>query len=240
MAQHISRRDLKKDEVRETFAHGADAVLSHQSLTAYILLAAIVIALGIFGWRTYAERQTVKASAAFGDAMKTFQARVRAPGEPAEPTEVTYVDQKNKWADAAQKFHDVAAKYPRTRPGQLANYYSGLSLERIDRYDDAKKALQAAVDGGSDDYAALARFELAQLDDRTGQGDEAVKIYEQLIAKPAVFIPKSVVMLALAEHYSQKNPAEAAKVYGQIKTEFPGTPMAQQADQELALLPGKS
>jgi TolA-binding protein len=48
------------------------------------------------------------------------------------------------------------------------------------------------------------------------------------------------VMLALAEHYSQKNPAEAAKVYGQIKTEFPGTPMAQQADQELALLPGKS
>jgi len=135
--------------VRETFAHGADAVLSHQSLTAYILLAAIIIALGVFGWRTYAERQTVKASAAFGDAMKTFQARVRAPGEPAEPTEVTYVDQKNKWADAGQKFRDVAAKYPRTRPGQLANYYSGLSLERIDKYDDARKALQSAANGGS-------------------------------------------------------------------------------------------
>ena len=240
MTQHISRKELKKDEVRETFVHGADAVLSHQTLTAYLLVAAIVVGLGFFGWKTYAERQTVKASAAFDDAMKIFQARVRAPGEPAEPTEVTYVEEKNKWADAAQKFHDVAAKYPRTRPGQLAYYYDGLSLERIDKYDDARKALESAADGGSDDYAALARFELAQLDDRTGRGDEAVKLFEQLMAKPAVLVPKPVVMLALAEHYAPKNPAEAAKVYGQIKTEFPGTPIAQQADQELALLPGKS
>jgi hypothetical protein len=240
LAQHISRRELKKDEVRETFAHGADAVLSHQTLTAYILFAAIVVALGVFGWRTYAERQTVKASAAFDDAMKVFQARVRAPGEPAQPGEVTYVDEKNKWADAAQKFHDVAARYPRTRPGQLANYYAGLSLERGGKYDEARKALQSAADGGGEDYAALARFELAQLDDRTGQGDEAVRLFEQLMAKPAVLVPKPVVMLALAEHYGQKNPAAAAKVYGQIKTEFPGTPIAQQADQELALLPGKT
>lgn len=239
MAQHISRRELKKDEVRETFAHGADAVLSHQTLTAYLLFAAIVVALGVFGWRTYAERQTVKASAAFDDAMKVFQARVRAPGEQAQPGEVTYVDEKNKWADAAQKFHGVAAKYPRTRPGQLANYYAGLSLERGGKYDEARKALQSAADGG-EDYAALARFELAQLDDRTGQGDEAVRLFEQLMAKPAVLVPKPVVMLALAEHYGQKNPAAAAKVYGQIKTEFPGTPIAQQADQELALLPGKT
>jgi predicted negative regulator of RcsB-dependent stress response len=240
LAQHISRRELKKDEVRETFVHGADAVLSHQTLTAYILFAAIVVALGVFGWRTYAERQTVKASAAFDDAMKVFQARVRAPGEPAQPGEVTYVDEKNKWADAAQKFHDVAARYPRTRPGQLANYYAGLSLERGGKYDEARKALQSAADGGGEDYAALARFELAQLDDRTGQGDEAVRLFEQLMAKPAVLVPKPVVMLALAEHYGQKNPAAAAKVYGQIKTEFPGTPIAQQADQELALLPGKT
>jgi len=47
-------------------------------------------------------------------------------------------------------------------------------------------------------------------------------------------------MLALAEHYGQKNPTEAAKLYAQIKSEYPDTPMAQQADQELALLPGKS
>jgi len=47
-------------------------------------------------------------------------------------------------------------------------------------------------------------------------------------------------MLALAEHYGTKNPTEAAKLYAQIKSEYPDTPIASQAAQEMALLPGQS
>jgi TolA-binding protein len=46
-------------------------------------------------------------------------------------------------------------------------------------------------------------------------------------------------MLALAQHYSTSNPAEASKLYAQIKSDYPDTPIAEQADQELALLSGK-
>lgn len=237
MAQHIPRKQLKKDEVRETLAHGAEAVLSHRQLTAYVVMAAAVIALGVFGWRTYSEHRTVKAFAAFDAAMKVFQAPV---GAPVTPGETTYPDENKKFTAANQKFAEVAANYPHTRAGQLASYYAALSLERLEKNDEAKKRLAALVSGSDAEVAALAKFELAVLNDRTGQGDESVNLYLQLIAKPTTLVPKAVVMLALADHYSLKNPSEAAKLYGQIKADYPDTPMAQQADQALALLPGKS
>jgi predicted negative regulator of RcsB-dependent stress response len=240
LAQHISRKELKKDELRDTLAHSADAVLSHKQLLSYVLLAVILVALGFLGWKTYTEHQTVKAAAGFDGAMKAYQAAIRNTGQPAGPGDLTYPDEKTKFTDTAQKFGDVASKYPHTRPGQLAAYYAALSDEKLGKNDDAKKWLQGLTGGGNDDFAALARFELAQINDRSGQGDEAVKLYQQLIAKPSVLVPKPVVMLALAEHYGASNPAEASKLYSQIKSEYPDTPIAQQADQEMNLLPGKS
>ena len=86
---HISRKELKTDEVRETFAHGAEAILSHQQFTTYVIIAAVIVAGAVFGWREYSQRQTVKASAAFDDAMKIFEARIRTPSEAAETSSRT-------------------------------------------------------------------------------------------------------------------------------------------------------
>jgi TolA-binding protein len=183
----------------------------------------------------------VKAAAAYDDAMKIFSARIRAVGEPVQPGETTFTDEKTKYTEAAQHFSDLAKKYPHTRPGQLAGYYAGLSDEKLGNDDEAKKWLQGLADGGEYDLAAMARFELAQMHDRAGQSDEAVKLYKDLIAKPSVLVPRPVVMLTLAEHYSAKNnSAEATQLYSQIKSEYPDTPIAQQADQEMNQLPGKS
>jgi predicted negative regulator of RcsB-dependent stress response len=237
LAQHISRRELKKDEVRETFAHGAQAILSHQQFTLYLVIVVVVIGLGIFGWKTYSERQTVKASAAFDAALKVFQSPV---GPPQAPGETTYPDDNKKFTEANKQFSDLASRYPHTRPGELARYYAALSLEKLGKNDDAKKWLQGSVNSRDTEIAALARFAVADLDDQMGQGDEAVKLYEQLIAKPTVLVPKAVTMLALAAHYSIKDPSKAADLYGKIKAEYPNTPISEQADQALSLLPSKS
>lgn len=237
MPQHIPRKQLKKDEVRETLQHGADALLSHQQATLYILIIAIVVALGVFGWKTYTERQTVKASAEFDSAMKVFQSPV---GTPPTPGETSYASDSQKFAAAAPQFADVASKYPRTHAGQLARYYAALSYEKLGKVGDAKKELQDLTSSSDHEVAALAQLELAGIDDRAGQDDEAVKLYEGLIAQPSVLVPKPVAMMALAEHYAPKNPAAAARLYAQIKSEYPDTPIAEQADQALALLGSKS
>lgn len=237
MPQHIPRKQLKKDEVRETLQHGADAVLSHQQFTIYILVAAVLIALGVFGWKTYSERQTVKAAAGFDSAMTVFQAPV---GTPPTPGETSYASDSQKFTAAAQQFADIASKYPRTHPGQLARYYAALSYEKIGKVSNAQKALQDLAGGSDAEVASLAQLELARIDDSSGKGDDAVKLYEGLIAKPSILVPKPVAMMALAQHYSGKDPSEAARLYAQIKAEYPDTPMAEQADQALALLGGKS
>jgi TolA-binding protein len=237
LAQHITRKELKKDEVRETIAHAGEAVLSHQQFVTYLLLAAIIIGGAILGWKSYAQRQAVKAQTAFDVAMKAFDARVGPPNAASFPGESAYLSDKNKFDDAEKKFAEVNKKYPRTNPGQLAAYYAALSSERLDKNDDARKWFDGLTASRNEDFAAMARFQLAQLDDHTGRGDDAVKLYRQLIAKPAVLVPKSVAMLALAEHYSTTNPAEAAKLYTQVKSDYPDTPMAQQAEEKLSLLP---
>jgi hypothetical protein len=238
--QHISRKELKKDNIREGLVHGVEAVATGQQHLWLYGAAALLVLLAVLGWRFYTQRQTTQASTALSDANTVYEARIRAPNEPAAPGEITYVDEKNKYADAAKKFTDVANRYPRTRPGQVARYYAALSLAQIDRNDEAEKNFKAVESSGDEGLAALARFQLAQLYDKTGKNSEAVKIYQQLADKPNLFVPKAIVLLSLAEHYAVSDPAQASKLYNQVKTEFPDTAAAQLADERLQLLPAKS
>jgi predicted negative regulator of RcsB-dependent stress response len=240
LAQHILRKDLKKDEIRDSFVHGVESVASHQQLLYFIIGAALVVGLGVFGWNSYSQRQTAKAAAALDDAMKVFDARIRAPGENADPGEITYVDEKNKFADAETKFLAISSQYGRTRPGQLATYYSALSEIQLKKYDDAEKHLNEIVSAGDENLAGLARFQMAAVDDLTGRATQAADIYKQLVDKPTEFVPKSMVLLTLADHYRSSDPAQASKLYNQVKTDFPDTPAAQEADDGLELLNAKS
>lgn len=237
MSQHISRKELKRDVVAETLAHGAEEVALHQRGIWLVAAAALVVGLAVFGWRFYSDRQTTKAAAAFEEAMKVFQARIRAAGEPEQPGEVSYVAEKNKFEDAVKKFTEVAQNYPRTRPGHMARYYAGLSQERLGRQDEAQKLYREAAAGGYEDLAALARFQLAGVLARTGKSEEAVQLYKQLMDRPAAFVPKPVVMLALADHYRKSNPQEATKLYEQLKKDFPNTAVAEEAEKRLENLP---
>ena len=238
MAQHILRKDLKKDEIRETFVHGLESVASHQQALWLVVAAALVVALAVFGWNSYARRQTAKASAALDDAMKVFQARVHAPGDVIDPTELSYLDEKNKFTDAGKKFLDVANQYGRTKPGQVARYYAALSEVQLKQYPDAEKNLSQVSSGGDESLASLAKFQLAALYQQENKGAQAVDLYKQLSDKPSVFVPKPMAMLALADYYRKSDPAQATKLYNQVKQEFPDA--AQQADQGLEQLNSKS
>jgi predicted negative regulator of RcsB-dependent stress response len=236
----ISRKDLKKDELRESFTHGAEAVASHQGLTAIILGVVIVVGVAVFGWRYYAQHQTAAASTAMGDALRIFDARIRTAVEPTQPGETTYIDEKNKYEDAAKKFSTIAAEYSRTRPGRQAIYFDALCQIHLGRDAAAETELTGLSNGGDSDVASLAKFQLAALDVKNGKATQAIPIYQALMADPSVMVSKPIVMLALAGVYSRTNPAEEIKLLNQIKTEFPNSPAADEATKRLEAPAGQS
>src|SRR5258708_38256008 len=164
---------MKKDEIRERFVHGVESVASHQQTMWVVIGAALVVALAVFGWSTYSKRQTTKAGAALDDAMKTFQARIRAPGEAAQPGEDTYLDEKNKYTDAEKKFLEVAKQYARTRPGQVAQYYAALSEKQLKKIAEPEKKLKQLDSSGAESLTGLARFQFDRELTRNHKGTQS-------------------------------------------------------------------
>lgn len=230
MPEHISRKELKHDRIKETLEHGAEAVLSHSQLTLILLLIVLVIVSAYGGWRVYNDRQTVQASAAFDAAMKAHSARIGAAADPTEPNELHYADEASRSQDAAQKFAAAADKYPSAYYGRLSRYYQALCLEDLERQNQALEELKKLSSGSDKELAAMAQYQTAVIYSRTGKPEDAIKIYRALADKSYVFVPRPLVLLELAGLLRQSKPQEAMTIYQQIKKDFPDTTASEAAD----------
>lgn len=240
MSEHISRKELKHDRVRESIEHGAEAVLSHTRIASIVLLAGIVFLTGYYGWKIYNERQTAQAQAAFDDAMKIFNAQLLLPGQPSIPGEISYVDAAQRSQDAEVRLSAVAAKYSSTPPGRLARYYSALCLMDMDKLNQASEELKKLQNDSDKEMAALANFQQALIAERTGKNEQAVPILRALSNSGSVLVPKPLVLLELAGILRQTNPKEAASIYEQIKKDYPNSNVADEADRGLSQLSPQS
>ena len=240
MTEHISRKELKQDKVRETFEHGAEAVLSHTRLAAIAMLAVIVIASGYLGWKFYSTRQNDQAQVAFDDAMKIYNAPLATAGQPALPGEPTYTDVAQRSQDAQAKFAAVASKFPSTNPGRLARYYSALCLMDMDRLNQASEELKKLNAASDKELAALAQYQSALIAERSGKMDEAAKTLRTLSTAGSILVPKPMVLLELAGVLRQSDRKQAAALYEQLKKDYPNTSVADEADRGLELLAPKS
>jgi predicted negative regulator of RcsB-dependent stress response len=120
----------------------------------------------------------------------------------------------------------------------MARYYAALSEAQLKEYANAEKNLSEVVSGNDENLASLAKFKLAGVYQLEDKGSQAVPLYKQLTDKPSILVPKPTAMLALADYYRKADPAQATKLYNEVKQEFPDA--AQEADQGLELLNSKS
>lgn len=240
MPEHISRKELKKDKIHDAIEHSAEAVYSHKQTTLIVVLIALIAALAYGGGTLYNDRQTAAASVELDKAMKSYTGRIGGTPDSGEPTDITYKDEAARSTDAERKFRAVADKYPRTTPGKLARYYAALCLEDLERHNQALEDLKKLSSGSDKELASLAQFQTAVVYSRTGKVDDAIRIYRALADKPSAFVPRPTTLLELAGILREKNPKEAASLYEQIKKEFPGSAISEEAERKLDTLSPKS
>jgi predicted negative regulator of RcsB-dependent stress response len=240
VSEHLSRKELKQDKVRETIEHGAQAVFSHTTIAAVALLAVVVLISSYFGWKLYSDRQNAQAQDALDGSLKIYNAALVTSGQPALPGEPTYIDPAQRSLDAQVKFAAVATKYPSSTPGLYARYYSALCLMDLDKLNQASEELNRLTGSSNKEVAALAKYQLALIAERNGKNDEAIKNLRALSLGDTVLVSKPLVLLELARLLRASDAKQASTIYEQLKKDYPNTSVADEADRGLTTLAPKS
>jgi len=228
-----NRQQLKHDRFTDATQGTVSWAVGHQKSVAIAIGAVILLAAIVLGGWYYFDRQNEHASLALGQAVRIYQRPLRQPGTPEQPDFPTFESATLRGKHAQKMFLDVAEKYPHTRTAEVARFLTGVAAMDAGDKATAERELKAAADSRRDDFASLAKMALAGFYHSNGRDADALALYDQLAAHPTTSVSKLAALLAKAEMLDDKQPAEAAKVYQQIKTEDPNGPIGRLAQDRL-------
>jgi hypothetical protein len=213
-----TRHALKQDRLIEATRTSVGWFADHRSrviqagVALVLLIAVLVAALVVYNKRAAA------AGLAFGEAMDTYNTPLAPAGQPAMPGEKTFPSAAARAKLANQQFVQLANRYGFFEAGKTAEYFAGLTAIDMGQSGQAETYLRKVADGHDAALASLAKLALANLYQQLNRNSEAVVLYNQLIAKPTNTVPADAARLQLAALYEKTNPAEANKIYAQLKS----------------------
>ncbi len=179
-------------------------------------------------------RKIGKASVELNQAVRTLDTPLRPPGFPAEADSPTFTSSKDRAAQAHKQFQTIADKYPHTRSGEIARYFVGLTSEQMGDDVAAERELKTVASAHNEDLSGLAKFALASVYRNRNRNQDAIDLYQQLIAKPSHTVGKVTAQLELAATYqSAQRLSDAKHLYEQIQKENPAGEAAQLAAAKL-------
>lgn len=216
-----TRHQLKEDKFADAAKGTVDWAGHHQKLVSVASTVLLVAAaLGIGGW-AYLQWRERKASLDLGKALRTYQRPLRAAGEPESPEFPSFASVKERALAARKEFQAVADYSPYTTSGRMARYYLGLTAAESGDTAAAERELKALAESGNKDLGPLGKLALASLYRSQKRDADAIQLYRQLIDNPSDSVPKATAQLQLASLYEEKQPAEASRLYQQVRTENP-------------------
>lgn len=205
-----TRHALKGDKFAQATQSSVNWVSGHRSGVVRLVVAGAVAVLVVAGAVVFYSMRSSAAEVAMGAALDTYSAPLAIPGAPAEPG--TYTTSADRAKAANQKFVAVAQDYGWLSAGAKAHYFAGVTYEQLGQNGPAESELKTAAGSWNRNLANLAKLALAGLYHQTGRDQQAIDLYNEIIAKPSVTVSASVAQLNLADLYVAAGKQDQAKV----------------------------
>jgi TolA-binding protein len=229
-----TRHQLKEDRFATAVQDQMSWAVENRKLLTVVGAIAAAVVLVLVGGFFYLQTRDEKASVALSGALRTYETPLRPAAAPAPAAGIESFTSAKDRAEAAQrKFRAVIHDFPYTRSADFARYWVGATAMDLGDYKTAEQELQQLTGSRRDDLAGLAKFALASAYHAEGKDGSAIQLYKELIDHPNTMVPKSTAQIELAALYENTQPAEAARIYEQIRKDDPSSAAAQIASARL-------
>lgn len=204
-----TRHALKQDKFVMATQSSAGWIGEHRStVIRYSIALVVVLAVLITGVVVYNQRSEA-AESALGAALDVYSAQLAQPGAPAQKNVYATASERAKAAN--QQFVQIASQYGWLPQGGKAHYFAGLTYQQLGQTGSAETELKAAAGSWDSSLSSLAKFALAGFYHQTSRDQQAIDLYNGLIAKPTDSVPVYTAQLALADLYAATGKTEQAK-----------------------------
>ncbi|MGA8088331.1 MAG: tetratricopeptide repeat protein [Terracidiphilus sp.] len=211
-----TRHALKGDKFAQATKTSVTWLSGHRTnVVRWIVSAAVVLVVGI-GLIILWNVQESAAETALGEAMDTYTAPLALPGAPAQKGEYATVAERSKAAN--QQFKAVADKYGWLPEGGKARYFTGVTDQELGQTAAAETELKKVADSWNRNLANLAKVALASIYHQTGSDQQAIDLYNEIIAKPSDTVTAGTAQLDLADLYAATGKqAQARALWAKLK-----------------------
>jgi TolA-binding protein len=234
--KRTERHHLKDNELANLAAGARQAVEARKKQALAMTVAIVVVAATAIGYFTWRSRVQGRAHTLLAEALVVQDARVGPPPATGQPSSgLSFATQREKNQAALTKFKVVADAYPSTDAGVFARYREATTFMALGNPANAATAYQEAIDRGGDSiYAQMARLGLAEARAQTGQFDQAISAFKDLVDRKDGRVPVDGVLIRLGRTYVDAGKrAEAEQTFNRLVHEFPESPFSADARREL-------
>lgn len=199
--------DKRLENIEETLSKTEQFIVNNQKNLSTVVVIVIVVILAYFGYNKYfIEPNTIEAQDQMFAAQRYFEA--------------DSLDKALYGDGNSLGFLDIADEYSMTAPGNLANYYAGISFLRKSDFDQAIDYL-GSFDGDDHIIAAMATGAIGDAYLEKGDNSKAIAYYlEAANREDNGFTTPLYLFKAAQVHEIDKDFEDAVRVYKRIKQNY--------------------